>query len=86
MENEEVRSGPIRFRSTQDSRASQGKAAYWRRKSLSLYLVAFLVAEFKAEVLAGVSLNSLALPSLDLASPLGLQFPLPVTQPPDSML
>lgn len=53
---------------------------------LSLYLMVFLVGELRAEVFPGVSLNSLALPSLVLASPRGLQFPLPVTQPPDSML
>lgn len=50
----------------------------------SLYLVVFLVGELRVEVFPGMSLNSLALPSLVLASPRGLQFPLPVIQPPES--
>lgn len=49
------------------------------------YRVVFFTGELKAEVFPGRSLNSLVLPSLVLASPRGLQFPLPVTQPPDSM-
>lgn len=52
---------------------------------LPLYLVVFLAGELRAEVFPWGSLNSLTLPSLVLASPRGLQFPLPVTQPPDSM-
>lgn len=52
---------------------------------LSAYLMVFLEGEPKAKVFPETSLNSLALPSLVLVSPRGLQFPLPVTQPPDSM-
>lgn len=65
-----------------ESKGNQGKAD----SCLSLYyLMVFLVGELRAEVFPGASLNSLPLPSLVLASPRGLQFPLPVTQPPDSM-
>lgn len=49
---------------------------------LSLYLGVFLVGELRAGVFPGRSLISLVLPNLLLASPRGLQFPLPVTQPP----
>jgi hypothetical protein len=52
---------------------------------LSIYLMVFFEGEPKAKVFPETSLNSLALPSLFLVSPRGLQFPLPVTQPPDSM-
>lgn len=52
---------------------------------LLLYLVVFLAGELRAEVFPWGSLNSLTFPSLVLASPRGLQFPLPVTQPPDNM-
>lgn len=64
-----------------ESRGNQGK----EDSCLSLYLVVFLVGELRAEVFPEGSLNSLALPSLALVSPRGLQFPLPTTQPPDSM-
>lgn len=63
-----------------ESRGNQGTA----NSCLSFYLMVFLVGELRAEVFPGGSLNSLPLPSLVLASPRGLQFPLPVTQPPDS--
>ena len=49
---------------------------------LSLYLGVFLVDELRARVFPGRSMISLVLPNLVLASPRGLQFPLPVTQPP----
>lgn len=51
---------------------------------LSVYLMVFFEGEPKPKVFPETSLNSLALPSLVLVSPRGLQFPLPVTQPPDS--
>ena len=61
-------------------------AGKWASSSSSFffYLVVFLAGELRAEVFPWGSLNSLALPSLVLDSPRGLQLPLPVTQPPDS--
>lgn len=67
-----------------ESRENRGWADVGDR--LLVYLMVFFVGEPKAEVFPETSLNSLALPSLALVSPRGLQFPLPVTQPPDSML
>lgn len=64
-----------------ESGGNQGKV----HSCLPLYLVVFLVGELRAEVFPEGSLNSLALPSRVLVSPRGLQFPLPTTQPPDSM-